>query len=162
MSESRSSARRTRSRIVRRTLPVLALITAMTACGDPEGLISRSIYTQAAQGPGAQVRIVELMPFDFDRMWIFPPATPAGAIRDSLGVAGAELDDERLNARGDSTLLVFVRGSRLVLAVSHPPSLGEFHPELANRGLRQEEAVFRVDSASAPGRPVLRPAAVPQ
>lgn len=137
-------------------LSAFALIAGVMACGDPEGLISRSIYTQAAQGPGAQVRIVELMPFDFDRMWIFPPGTPAGTIRDSLGVAAAELDGERLAARGDSTLLVFVRGSRLVLAVPHPPSLGVFHEELANRGLAQEEAVFLVDSASTPGRPVLR------
>lgn len=133
----------------------LALLVTF-ACGDPGGLISRSIFTEAAHGPGTHVNIVELMPFAFDAMWIFPPDAPAAAVRDSLGRAADELPAERLAARGDSALIVFVRRSRVVLTVPHPPSRGIFHPETMNRGIPVERAVFVVDSASAPGRPVLR------
>lgn len=133
------------------------LVSLLSAsCGDPSGLISRSIFTQAARGPGSRVSIVELMPFAFDRMWIFPPDAPAEAIRDSLGTAADELPVERLSARGDSALIVFVRGSRVVIAVPHPPTRGVFHDETLFRGIPADDAVFVVDSASPPGQPILR------
>ncbi len=140
--------------------PLAGLLSLMLAtaagCGDPSGLISRSIFTQAAHGPGARVQIVELMPFAFERMWIFPADASAQSIREALGTAAEELPDERLAARGDSALLVFVRGSRVVIVVPHPPTRGRFHEETFFRGIPADDAVFAVDSASPPGRPILR------
>lgn len=136
------------------------LLGATTGCGDPGGLISSSIFTQAAQGPGARVRIADVMPFAFDSMWIFPADASPRAIRDSLGLAAEELPDDRLAARGDSALLVFVRRSRIVITVPHSATRGEFHGETLYRGIPSDDAVFVVDSASPPGRPLLRRAAV--
>lgn len=163
MFECDSVVRRTRS-LVRRVVAVTTLLgTVMLAasCGDPEGLISRSIYTSAAQGPGTRVRLIDLMPFAFERMWIFAPDAPVAAIRDSLGPAAAELPAERLQARGDSTLLIFVRGSRVLFTIPHPPSLGVFHDDAVSRSYTPDEAVFLVDSASTPARTILRRAPAP-
>lgn len=134
----------------------------VSGCGDAGALISSSIFTQAAQGPGSRVRIADVMPFAFDSMWIFPAEASPQAIRDSLGAASQELGDERLATRGDSALLVFVRGSRIVIAVPHPPSRGQFHAETLYRGIPADDAVFVVDSASPAGRPILRSAAAGQ
>ena len=143
-----------------RTASLIAL-ALLVACGDPEGLISRSIYTSAAQGPGTRVRLIDLIPFAFERMWIFAPDAPAAAIRDSLGSAAAELDQARLGARGDSTLLIFVRGSRVLFTIPHPPSLGVFDQDAVSRSYTPDEAVFVVDSASTPARTILRRAPAP-
>ena len=154
------------ARLVRvaRMVRVLSLATLALlggACGDPEGLISRSIYTSAAQGPGTRVRLIDLIPFAFERMWIFAPDAPVAAIRDSLGSAAMELDPARLEARGDSTLLIFVRGSRVLFTIPHPPSLGMFDADAVSRSYTPEEAVFIVDSASTPARTMLRRAPAP-
>lgn len=153
--------RRTRSAARRLVALALFLVVGASACGDPEGLISRSIYTSAAQGPGTRVRLIDLMPFAFERMWVFAPDAPVAEIRDSLGPAAAELPEERLRARGDSTVLIFVRGSRVLFTIPHPPSLGVFHEDAVSRSYTPDEAIFIVDSASTPARTILRRAPAP-
>ena len=101
------------------------------------------------------------MPFAFERMWIFAPGASVAEVRDSLGPAAAELPEDRLRARGDSTLLIFVRGSRVLFTIPHPPSLGVFHEDAVSRSYTPDEAVFIVDSASTPARTILRRAPAP-
>ncbi|HUF27266.1 MAG TPA: hypothetical protein VMM18_09840 [Gemmatimonadaceae bacterium] len=145
----------------RLTAVIAALLFAAAACGDPGLLISRSIYTQAAQGPGSQVRFTDLIPFAYERVHIFTADAPSEAIRQGLGPASNAIPAEALAARGDSALLVFVRGTHVLFTVRHPPERGTFHDDAANRSYTPEDAVFVVDSASPPGRPILRPVATP-
>jgi hypothetical protein len=121
------------------------------------GVLAQRVRDTTATG-AQPVRLGDLVPFRFDRLYVFGPYTPARVVRDSLRIAWPGAAASQIESSDGANLLVFVGGGQVIAAVMQPRELGDFADEARGRGYTPEEANFAVTTAPN-GRRVLRPAA---
>jgi hypothetical protein len=130
----------------------LAAVLVLGCSGFGDGLrspraVSAAIAERVARGSGAEVRLAELTPFGWRRVYVFGPYTPVATIRDSLRLhdsGEAARLARSIEARDDIDLLVFRFEHVGPQSMEHPRWQGDFGPELVGRGYRPDEAIFVV------------------
>ncbi len=100
------------------------------------------------RGSGSVVAVAEAAPFEWERLHVFPPYTPAEQADAELGVRCEAARVSGIFERDDITLLVFVSGKRVVRYVAHPRVQGDFAELHRQGGYSRAEAVFVVNSRS--------------
>jgi hypothetical protein len=106
-----------------------------------------AVAAAVRQGPGTEVRLADLTPFSWQRVYLFGPYTPLAILRDSLGLRTAS-DAAQLGrgieSRDDVTLLVFRFEHGPPASMVLPRDPADFGPELVGRSYQPGEAVFLV------------------
>lgn len=147
----------------------LSVALALGCSGFGDGLrnpsaVSAAIAERVARGPGTEVRLDELTPFGWRRVYVFGPYTSLATIRDSLGLADireAARLARHIEERDDIDLLVFYFEHVGPQSMEHPRKQGDFAPELGARGYRPDEAIFAVREAALGSPRMLGPRRAP-
>jgi hypothetical protein len=137
-----------RSRIAEIIATFFVFLTALS-CRDKTAAVSESIGLVVKNGPGARLVLSEQARFDWDTACVFGPYT-SGA--DMTRVSGVQVSPEQahdLTRRDDIDLLLFIEKGRVVSAVPHPRSRGDFGPELVGKCYARDAAVFAVRTPPA-------------
>jgi hypothetical protein len=137
---------------MRRLLLVLCAAIALGCASRGEGIrqpsaVRAAVSARVALGPGTEVRLADLTPFWWRRVYVFGPYTPLATIRDSLRLsseAAAERVARGIQSRDDVDLLVFRFAHTAPQSMELPRQGGGFGPEVVGRGYGAEEAVFVV------------------
>ena len=70
--------------------------------------------------------VVRVMPFGWEKFYVFPPYTPIADVEKVLGFKWRAAKKTRINERDDITLLVFVTGRTVQEFIEHPRDEGDF------------------------------------
>jgi hypothetical protein len=105
--------------------------------------VSWALSGQMQRGPGTVVDFAEIAPFPWDRVYVFGPYTPQGAIDASLGFHWEGAGSSAINGHKGQNLVVFVRAGEVVYWFDHPRN--EELTELADpHGYARNDARFIV------------------
>jgi hypothetical protein len=108
-------------------------------------LWSQALWRQAERGPGAVVDLDEIGPSGWDRVFVFPPYTSHGMIRQSLGCRWPDVESTSIDMSDGVNLLVFVRDGEVVGWFEHLRCRGDFAEEaVRTAGYARGEASFLV------------------
>ena len=130
------------------------LVVAATACFESadEAIWARGesvgrlvVERLSARDAPEILRLGDLPPFRWERLYLFAPYTPAQVVTDSLGFAWPGAAASRIAQLDTATLMVFTAGGTVIAATMHPRKYGDFAPDLLNRGYTPAEATFRVE-----------------
>lgn len=108
--------------------------TALAGCADrrhqdrfkwSEILASIVASKQASAGP-VYLDVVRVMPFEWEKLYMFPPYTPVADIERALGFKWGAAKKTRIHDRDDITLLVFVIGRTVQDYIEQPRNAGDF------------------------------------
>ena len=90
------------------------------------------------------LRLQDITPFAWERVYMFAPYTAAGRIEETLGFAWPQAKSIGIDYRDDITLLVFVNGGKVVRYLAFPRVSGDFSAVTRSKGFTPKEAVFVV------------------
>ena len=145
-----------------------ALLLAAACAGDPaRGVWARGeavaqLLAEQARDveSGTTLRLADLSPFRWERLYVLPPGDAPAAIADSLGADWPALAGGAPVGREGAPRLVFVAGGAVVAAGVLPADAAELAPELLGRSWPADSAVVRVDRREG-AVPRLAPARTP-
>lgn len=138
----------------RLALAALALAPALAACfaDEDEAVLARGeavgrlVVERLSENKELEtVRLGELSPFRWERLYVFAPGTAPQTIVDSLGRPWPLAERTGIAVLDTANLLVFTAGGEVIAATMHPKRYGDFAPALTGRGYAPDEAVFRVE-----------------
>ena len=116
-----------------------------------EGL-AQAVERAAASGGVEVLNLASRTDFAWDRVFILPPYTDAGAVADRLGApAGQAAERTRIGERDDITVLAFSRNGDLVEVIAFPRERGDFAVIDRPQAFDRSEATFYVEPM--PGQP---------
>ena len=123
-----------------------AMITllASTLSGCQEEAIVAMIGAQVRRGPGHQLALSEVALFDWDRVCLFGPYTPAATLVETTGLSEAARASHGIERNDGIALLLFLEGHRIVREVTLPREEGDFAPELLGKCYSPRNAIFAV------------------
>ena len=135
-----------------RTLAAAFLLAAACA-GDPaRGVWARGeavaqlVAEQAREvEPGTTLRLADLAPFRWERLYVLPGGDAPTALADSLGADWPALAAGAPAGREGAPRLVFLAGGAVVAAGALPAAAAELAPELLGRSWPADSAVVRVE-----------------
>lgn len=113
---------------------VSLVAAAVAGCSDrrhqdrfkwSEILASVIAKKQAGGGP-VYLDVVRVMPFDWEKLYMFPPHTPLADVERTLGFKWSAAKSTRIHERDDITLLVFVMGRTVQEYIEQPRISGDF------------------------------------
>jgi hypothetical protein len=81
---------------------------------------------------------------DWDRVYFFPPYSPASDIERTLGIQWPGLGGSEIERSDGVTLIVFTRNGRVVRSFDHPRNQGDFSSLHRPAGFTKAEARFTV------------------
>jgi hypothetical protein len=142
-----------------RTATMLGFAVALgaVACStDGDAQVSAAIAGRFRQGQGTTLTMSELAPFEWSRLYVFPPYTTPEQIDRELGFACASWQRADIEHRDDVYLLIFVDGPRVTRHVAHNRAKGDFAGLHRVGGYTRAEAVFVVDSSKGRRRLIWR------
>ena len=150
-----------------RTLAAALLVPAACA-GDPaRGVWARGeavaqlVAEQARVAePGTTLRLADLAPFRWERLYVLPGGGAATPLADSLGPDWLALAGGAPTGREGAPRLVFLVGGAVVAAGALPTDAAELAPELLARSWPADSAVVRVERRAG-AVPRLVPAILP-
>jgi hypothetical protein len=137
-----------------RVLTVALLAGACTVDGDLE--LSAAIAARFRQGHGTILQMGVLAPFQWERLYVFPPYSSPEQIDRELGFACPSWRRADIDRRDDVTLLVFVADRRITRHLAHNRGKGDFAGLHRAAGYSRAEAAFVVDSSKGWPRLVWR------
>jgi hypothetical protein len=85
-------------------------------------IVASIIAAKQARGGPVYLDVVRVMPFEWEKFYMFPPHTPIDDIEKALGFKWRAAKKTRINERDDITLLVFV----IRPGYAYPPREGYF------------------------------------
>lgn len=150
-------------------LMLIGALVSLGCSGFGDGLrnpraVNDAIAERVAKGAGTEVRLDELTPFGWRRVYVFGPYTSLATIRDSLGridLRDAAKLARNIEVRDDIDLLVFQFEHVGEQSMEHPRNQGDFGLELVGRGYGPNEAIFVVREAAPGGLRTLGPRRTP-
>jgi hypothetical protein len=108
---------------------------------------------KAADGP-VYFDVVRVMPFEWEKLYMFPPHTPIEEIEKVLGFGWRTANKTRINEREDITLLVFVIGRTVHDYIEQPRDQADFSRLRAGHAYTPREGYFEVVGEEEDGRTV--------
>jgi hypothetical protein len=135
-----------------RMLGITVIVLLLAACGGGTELELERAVAEARAG-GDPVDLADLADTRWDRAAVFGPSTTEAEMERVLGIPPPARAERRLTDEGIS-LVIFVRGERVVAAAEVPRDVADF----AETGvvLTPDEARFAVDEPDGDGPPLLR------
>lgn len=136
--------------MLRRLALVLLLAAGCAHEAASSGLEARLAAAVEAAGQAKQpLELASTTDFAWDRVYVFAPYTPTSAIQKDLGFAWPEAARTNIDAQDGISLLVFVKGRRVVKALSYPRNLGDWAMIENHSGFTPAQAVFSVTAEQA-------------
>jgi hypothetical protein len=115
-------------------------------------MVSSVIDAKQKTGQPTYLDVVRVLPFGWEKMYVFPPRTPIADIDKSLGFKWRGAKKTRIDERDDITLLVFVIGRTVQAAIEHPIASGDFSRLRAGYAYTPREGYFEVKEETTDGR----------
>lgn len=131
---------------------VLIAVLALSGCTGPrhqdrfkwdEFVAAAVTARQNSEGP-VYFDVVRIMPFEWEKLYAFPPGTAIDEIERALGFQWGAAKKTRINERNDITLLVFVIGRTVQDAIEQPLVEGDFSRLRAGYAYTPREGYFEV------------------
>jgi hypothetical protein len=115
-------------------------------------IVGSVLHSKKTTGDPTYLDVRRVMPFDWDKFYVFPPYTPIDDIEKALGFGWGTAKKTKINERDDITLLVFVMGRTIQEYVEHPRSEGDFSKLKPGHPYDPAEAYFEVIEERQEGR----------
>lgn len=131
-----------------RLASILVVLTILLGgCASPRvntEALTDSLAQALAAGPGAEVRLDDVVPSDWRAVTLAGPYTSPESLRRCLGADGSRVRTHGIESRDDVVLLVFTfpDGAHESVAVSR--SAADFGPEAVGRRYDRAQARFTV------------------
>jgi hypothetical protein len=117
-------------------------------------ILASIIAAKQATGDREYLDVVRVMPFDWEKFYMFPPRTPIADIEKALGFKWGAAKKTRINERDDITLLVFVIGRTVQDYIEQPRDAGDFSRLKPGYAYPPREGYFECVEEKGDGRPV--------
>jgi len=140
-------------------------VFSLAACSENQpqnggqGVVNsiEKLVNAALSGESAgKIDLAKLSGFEWDRLFIYAPYTPASTIEKELRLVDPVVRDIGIDARDDVSLLVFMRFDQVAKAVAYPRGKGDFSMAGAENPIpRQRSRFIVVDSPEDKGWPQL-------
>jgi hypothetical protein len=115
-------------------------------------ILASIVQAKQAGGESVHLDLVRVMPFGWEKFYVFPPYTPIEDIDRALGFKWGQAKKTRINERDDITLLVFVMGKTVYEYIEQPRSEGDFSRLEPSRPYSPREGYFEVLEDKQDGR----------
>ena len=143
-----------------RSLLAVSLAALVAGCGPFDGIdgsseeLADAVYEAGATG--RPLRLAEATSFEWDRVHVFGPYTPASEIERSLGFRWGGANDSEISTSDVMALVVFVRDGEVVKAFEQGYGDGIFdcldRRTLGRNGLTPTQAVLPVQRTRRDGQ----------
>jgi hypothetical protein len=120
------------------------VLVVVGACYATDSRVSESIGAVVGKGPGTRLVLGEQALFAWDRACLFGPYATDVDMTQVSGVHVSADQAHDIATRDDIDLLLFIEKGRVVSAVPHPRSRGDFGPEVVGKCYARSDAVFAV------------------
>jgi len=143
-------------------LAVLFSILAVAGCSDRPAqerfkwfeIVGSIIEAKRTSGGPTYLDVVRVMPFGWEKLYVFPPYTPIDDIEKALGFKWRGVKKTRINERDDITLLLFVIGKTVQASIEHPRNAGDFSRLRPAYAYTPREGYFEVIEENSEGQSV--------
>jgi hypothetical protein len=115
-------------------------------------MVGSIIDAKQKTGNPTYIDVVRVLPFGWEKMYVFPPYTPIDDIEKALGFKWGGAKKTRIHERDDITLLVFVIGRTVQAAIEHPRTAGDWSRLKPGYAYTPREGYFEVIEEEADGR----------
>jgi hypothetical protein len=112
------------------------------------------ISAKQSTGEPQYLDVVSVMPFGWEKFYMFPPYTPIADIEKALGFKWRAAKKTRIDQRDDITLLVFVIGRTVQASIEQPRNAGDFSRLRPAYAYTPREGYFEVQEEKSDGRSV--------
>jgi hypothetical protein len=113
-----------------KTLAIWLVLSAiLTGCLNDDRVYSSSKFNsdiEQAIATNKVLKLPDVTPFTWEKLYIFTPYTAAKAIEKCLGFTWTEASNTGIEQRDDINLLVFVRNDQAIQHLEYPRSKGDF------------------------------------
>jgi hypothetical protein len=138
------------------------LLGAVAGCSDRRHqdrfkwneILASVVASKHTGGRPVYLDVVRVMPFDWEKFYVFPPYTPLADIDKALGFKWSAAKKTRINERDDITLLVFVTGRTVQEYIEQPRIAGDFSRLKAGYAYPPRDGYFECVREEQDGRPV--------
>lgn len=115
-------------------------------------IVGSIIQSKKATGEPEYLDVRRVMPFGWEKFFVFPPYTPVDDIEKALGFGWRTANKTKIEERDDITLLIFVKSRTVQEYVEHPRSKGDFSRLTSGYPYSPVEAYFEVVEEIRDGR----------
>ncbi len=144
------------------SLVALIALAAAAGCSDRRAqdrfkwadILRSVIQAKQAGGNPVYLDLVRVMPFGWEKFYVFPPYTAIDDVEKAIGFKWGAAKKTRINERDDVTLLVFVIGRTVYEYIEQPRSEGDFSRLKPAYPYTPREGYFEVLEENQDGRPV--------
>ena len=117
-------------------------------------IVASVIAAKQTRGVPVYLDVVRVMPFEWEKFYMFPPYTPIDDIEKALGFKWRAAKKTRIDERDDITLLVFVIGRTVQDYIEHPRAAGDFSRLRPGYAYPPREGYFECVEEKQDGRSV--------
>jgi hypothetical protein len=132
------------SRILLTAALVLLVLVSAGVFVSRSDRFSNRLGERVAEGGDQPIDFASVADFDWDRVYFFPPYPSQSNIEKTLGFQWPGLGGSKIESSDGVTLIVFVKGNRVVHAFDHPRNQGDFTSVQRPEGFTKREAQFVV------------------
>lgn len=130
---------------MRRALWLLAFVVSLlTGCRDASDTWTSALSDAVAAGPDVRVDLGEIVTFEWDSFFVFPPYTTPEEVHVTLGFRWRGAERSGIERSDAINLLVFVADKRVVAHAAYPRTKGDFYRAARAQGYTPETARFVV------------------
>ena len=125
-----------------RCLAILIFCVAL-ACGLPNGEVAKTLERTCRQSnDSAEIRLEHMASFPWSSLVVLGPYTSRAAADEALGFHWSGYEGSGIEGSDSFSLLLFLKGERVVHAESVRRCSPDFAPETLGRKLSPKDAVF--------------------
>ena len=146
-----------------KALFIFTFLGLLAACDSTDyfsGPVSMELRKQIRDQKQTVIDLKEIVPFEWEELYLFSPYTPCSEICKQLGIPDSECKDVISSESMDDgeMYMIFLRNGEIVHKEMHIRFNGDFTPLDFRQPLNPDKAVFTVknDGVSARGEPWLR------
>ena len=129
---------------MRKLMLALITLTGFQASCSESADVEQAIAAQVTRGAGTVLDMRTAAPFEWSRLYVFPPYTQPEEITEALGFSWSGARRSGIESSDAINLLVFVNGGRVVESVELPRGSGDFYKAGRAQGFAADSALFQV------------------
>lgn len=107
-------------------------------------MVSSAVHDKVGNADPVYLDLPTIVTLEWDHVFFFPPYSTNEEIYDALGFRWRGAAATAISERDHITLVVFVKGRRVVHSIEHPRVEGDFSGLKAGYGYTPDEAYFEV------------------